>query len=133
IVLVVAESAAIAEDAIETIVVDIEALPAVTDRTASEAGDVLLFEEHGTNHALTITGLGGDADAAVKGADFVRRERFRVQRHTAVPMETRGLLAEGDAGRGKLTLSGLMKVPFAIRALLARLMDLSEDAIDAVE
>jgi len=105
IVLVVAESAAIAEDAVETIVVDIEALPAVTERTGSEAGSVLLFEEHGTNHALAITGVRGDADAAARAADYVRRERFRVQRHTAVPMETRGLLAEWDARRGKLTLS----------------------------
>ena len=132
-VVVVAESAAIAEDAVGLITVDIEALPAVTTREASVAGEVLLFEEHGTNHAITLTGVKGDAEAAIRDADYVRRERFRVQRHTAVPMETRGLLAEWDANLGRLKISGLMKVPFAVRALLARLMDLPEESIEAVE
>ena len=131
--LVVAESAAIAEDAVGLIIVDIEALPAVITREASVAGEVLLFEEHGTNHAITLTGVKGDAEAAIRDADYVRRERFRVQRHTAVPMETRGLLAEWDARLGRLKISGLMKVPFAVRALLARLMDLPEESIEAVE
>ena len=131
--LVVAENAAIAEDAVGTIVVDIELLPAVMTREASIAGEVLLFEEHGTNHAITLTGVKGDADAAIRDADYVRRERFRVQRHTAVPMETRGLLAEWDARLGRLKISGLMKVPFAVRALLARLMNLPEESIEAVE
>ena len=131
--LVVAESAAIAEDAVGAMAVDIESLPAVMTREASIAGEVLLFEEHGTNHAITLTGVKGDADAAIRDADYVRRERFRVQRHTAVPMETRGLLAEWDARLGRLKISGLMKVPFAVRALLARLMDLPEESIEAVE
>jgi len=131
--LVVAESAAIAEDAVGAMAVDIESLPAVMTREASIAGEVLLFEEHGTNHAITLTGVKGDADAAIRDADYVRRERFRVQRHTAVPMETRGLLAEWDARLGRLKISGLMKVPFAVRALLARLMNLPEESIEAVE
>jgi carbon-monoxide dehydrogenase large subunit len=133
IAFVVAESAAIAEDAVGAMLVDIESLPVVADRTASEAGTVLLFEEHGTNHCTTLTGVRGDADSAMRAAAYVRRERFRVQRHTAVMMETRGLLAEWDSRLDKLRVSGLMKVPFAIRALLARLMDLSEENIEAVE
>lgn len=133
IALVLASSAAIAEDAVGAIQVDIELLPAVTGRSASEAGDVLLFEEHGTNHAMTLTGVRGDAEAAIKSAEYVRRERFRVQRVAATPMETRGLLAEWDAARSNLKVSGAMKVPFAIRALLAKLMDLPEDAVEIVE
>lgn len=131
--LVVADSAAVAEDAAGTIVADIDHLPAVTTRTASEAGSVLLFEQHGTNLALTLTAVRGDAAVAIQGADYVRHERFRVQRHTAMPMETRGLLAEWDTAAKRLKLSGLMKVPFAIRKLLARLMNLPEESIDAVE
>ena len=133
IALVVADSAAIAEDAVGAIVADIESLPAVTTRTGSEAGDVLLFEQHGTNVAMTLTAIKGNADAAFRDADYVRRERLTSHRHTAVPMETRGLLAEWDASAGRLRLSGLMKVPFAIRTLLAKLMQISEDAIDAIE
>lgn len=133
IVLVVAESAAVAEDAVGAIQVDIEQLPAVANWAASEAGKVLLFEEHGTNHAITLTAARGDADLAIKSADYVRRERFRVQRVAAMPMETRGLLAEWDAGTGRLRVSGAMKVPFPVRALLARLLGLPETAIEMVE
>ena len=82
---VVADSAAIAEDALEAIEVDIEPLPAVADRDAARAGNILLFEAAGTNLASTITAVRGDADAAFRNAPYVRRERFKVQRHAAVP------------------------------------------------
>ena len=132
-VVVVADSAAIAEDAIGMIVVDIDSLSPVITREASVDGDVFLFEEHSTNHVITLTGTRGDADAVMRDADYVRREKFRVHRHTALPMETRGLLAEWNAARGRLKVSGLMKVPFAVRAVLATMLNLPEDAIDAME
>ena len=127
IAVVVAESAALAEDALEAILVDIEALPAVADRAAARSGDVLLFEESGTNVASTITAVRGDVDVAFRAAAYMRRERFKVQRHTAVPMEPRGLLAEWKDGR--LTLSGAAKVPFPNRRMLARKLGVPE-AVD---
>lgn len=131
IALVIADSAARAEDAANAITIDIDPLPAVADAKAALYGTTFLFEEHATNHAMTLSGVRGDADAAFRDADYTRRERFHVQRHTAVPLETRGLLA--DWRNGRLTLSGAMKVPFAIRTLLAKLLDLPEAAIDVIE
>ncbi len=130
---VVADSAAIAEDALAAIEVDLEVLPVVANRVVSESNEVLLFEEHGTNHAMTLTALRGDADSAFNTAHYIRREKFSVQRHGAMPLEARGVLAEWDAARGKLKVWGGMKVPFAIRALLAKLMRLAEDDIEVVE
>ncbi len=75
----------------------------------------------------------GDADAAFARADYVRRERFSVQRHGAVPMEPRGLVAEWDAVRGQLTLYGAAKVAFSNRRVLAAQMDLPESAVRMVE
>ena len=75
----------------------------------------------------------GDADAAFKDAPYTRRERFSTQRHTALPMEPRGLLAEWDAASGRLTLSGAAKVLFANRRILAKQLGLAVDAIDMVE
>ena len=98
IAVVVADSAALAEDALEAIELDIEALPAVASRAASRADASLLFEERGSNLVGTLTALRGDVDAAFKDAAYIRRERFEVQRFTAVPMEPRGLLAEWDNG-----------------------------------
>ena len=133
IAVVVAESAALAEDALEAIVVDIAPLQAVADRAAARNGDVLLFEEAGTNIASTITAVRGDIEVAFREAAYTRRERFTVQRHSAVPMEPRGLLAEWDAGRGQMTVSGAAKVPFPNRRMLAKMLDLPETSIRMLE
>ena len=126
IAVVIADSVALAEDALEAIVVDIEPLPAVVDRDAARKADVILFEETGSNIAGTITAMRGDADAAFKNAPYVRREHFNVQRHGAVPMEPRGLLAEWDAAKERMTVSGVCKVPFTNRRALAEMMGLPE-------
>jgi carbon-monoxide dehydrogenase large subunit len=131
--LVLADSAALAEDALEAIAVDIEHLPAVSDRRISAQNQSLLFEEKGTNLAIKFHAVRGDADAAFKTAPYVRRESFRVQRHMALPMEMRGLLAEWDAARGRLTVNGAAKVLFPNRRILAKMMGLPESAIDMVE
>src|SRR5258707_631161 len=102
VAVVLAESAAAAEDALDAITLDIESLPAVVDSAAAGKNDILLFEAAPGNLALTLSGVRGDADAAFNGAAYVRRERFTVQRHGAVPMEPRGLLAEWDAAGGRL-------------------------------
>jgi len=47
IAVVVADGAALAEDALDAILVDIEPLPAVADRAAARKDDVLLFEGAG--------------------------------------------------------------------------------------
>jgi aerobic carbon-monoxide dehydrogenase large subunit len=54
-----------------------------------------------------------------------------VQRHTALPMEPRGLVAEWQDGR--LTLFGAAKVPFPNRRILAQQLGLPDDAIRMVE
>jgi carbon-monoxide dehydrogenase large subunit len=131
IALVVADSLALAEDALDLIEVDIETLPAVANRRASGNDDVLLFEEHGTNRAITYTARKGDA-ASVE-APYVRRERFSVQRHSAVCLEPRGLLAVWDGQRTKLTVSGAAKVPFVTRRALAQRMDLPDECVEMVE
>jgi carbon-monoxide dehydrogenase large subunit len=130
--LVVADSAALAEDALEAIAVDIEPLRAVADRTTARADEVRLFERE-SNVAGTLTALKGDAATAFENAPYVRRERFQVQRFTAVPMEPRGLLAQWDAATGKLTVCGAAKVAFPNRRMLAQMMDLPEGAIRMVE
>ena len=68
IAVVVAASAAIAEDALELIAVEIEALPPCVDTRTAAANQSLLFEETGTNLALTYTAVLGDADAAFAAA-----------------------------------------------------------------
>jgi carbon-monoxide dehydrogenase large subunit len=133
IAVVIAETAAIAEDAVGDVLVDIEHLPPVPDRDAARRDDVLLFEEIGSNRAGSLTALKGDAEAAFRDAPYTRRERFTVQRHTAVPMEPRGFLADWDLAKQQLTLCGVSKVAFPNRRILAKQMDLPESSIHMVE
>jgi aerobic carbon-monoxide dehydrogenase large subunit len=130
IAVVVAQSAALAEDALEAIEVNIETLPVVADRAAARAGRVRLFDDVG-NVTATLTAEKGDAEAALKAAPYVRRERFAVQRFTAVPMEPRGLLAQWDDGR--LTVFGAAKIAFPNRRILSSLIGVPESAIRMVE
>src|SRR5438309_11254157 len=78
---VLAQSPAIAEDALEAIEVDIEQLAPVPDRHVSAKDKSLLFEDNGTNLAIKFRAVRGDAARAFKDAPYVRRESFRVQRH----------------------------------------------------
>ncbi len=133
VAVVVATSQATAEDALELIRLEIDAFPPVADHIASARGEVLLFEETGTNNAAVFFARMGDTDMAFAEAEYTRRERFSVQRHTASPMEPRGLLAEWDSTHGRMTVHGATKVPFFNRRLLAAMLSLPERAVDLIE
>jgi aerobic carbon-monoxide dehydrogenase large subunit len=131
--LVLADTPALAEDALALVEVEIEPLPAIADARSSASDESLLFEEAGTNRAITFRATRGDAAAAFKDAPYVRRETLRTARHMALPLEPRGLLAEWDAAREKLTVSGGAKVLFFNRRTLAKEMGLPESAVEYVE
>ncbi len=131
VAVVLADSPAVAEDARDAIILDIEALPAVSERRQAVAGGALVFEQHGSNIAIEYQARRGDVQAAFARADYTRRETFYVQRHTAVPMESRALLATWDGER--MVVHGAAKAPFASRRILAQLMELPESAVDMIE
>lgn len=131
--MVLADSAAIAEDALSEIAVDIEALPAVPNHTIAAMDQTLLFEDKGTNTAMKFRAVLGDAASAFKHAPYIRRESFSTQRTTALTMEPRGLLCEWDSTSGKLKVFGAAKVLFFNRRVIARQLGLAEDSIEMVE
>ncbi|HEY2533143.1 MAG TPA: xanthine dehydrogenase family protein molybdopterin-binding subunit [Xanthobacteraceae bacterium] len=133
VAVVLAASAELAEDAAETVTVEMHALPPCVDWQASTAGTNLLFPGTNTNIASTFTARCGDANAAFAGASYTRRERFRIQRHTALPLETRGLLAEWHVGDNRLTIYGAAKLPFFNRRAMAAMMGLPETSVDYIE
>ena len=133
VAVVLADSPAIAEDALDLIRVDIVALPAVADRREAAKNETLLFEQSGGNLAIRYSAVRGDAAVAFARADYTRRETFSVQRHMALTLEPRGVMAEWDAAAGRLIVSGAAKVAFFNRRILAAQMGLPESAIDMVE
>jgi carbon-monoxide dehydrogenase large subunit len=133
IAVIVALEQCIAEDAAELIELEIDELPALATHEESAANRTLLFEKTTTNLATSFFARMGDADAAFATADYRRREKFSVQRHTASPMETRGLLAEWDPEHQRIVVSGATKVPFFNRRVLAEMLKLEPSQVDLME
>ena len=133
IAVVLADSVAMAEDALEAIGLDIESLPAVTGHATAAHNSSLLFEAAGTNRSLIFHARKGDADASFRDAPYTRREQFSTGRHYGLTMEPRGVMAQWDAERGRLVVSGAAKVPFFNRRILAKQIGLPETAIDMIE
>ena len=100
VAVVLADSAELAEDAAGEVVVEIDALPPCVDRAGIRRRHAICCSrEPATNIASTFTAQCGDADAAFAQRPIPAASASRVQRHTALPMETRGLLAEWHAER----------------------------------
>jgi carbon-monoxide dehydrogenase large subunit len=131
IAVIVAETQAIAEDALEVLAVDIERLPALPDRHEAANGHALLFEGSGSNRAVQYKVSFGDADAAFAKAEYTRKEKFACHRLTGLPLETRGQIAEWQAKR--LTVFGATKVLFFNRRILAPMLGVAEADIDLIE
>ena len=134
IAFVVAASRYLAEDAAELIEIDWEPLPVVADvHRATEAGAPVLHPAAGGNIIERLSARAGNVESGLVAAERRLVERFAVQRHTGVPMETRGLTAAHDSGTGMLTLWGVAKVPHFNRRVLADLLGHPEHLIHFIE
>ena len=133
--LVVADTRAEAEDAAALVAADFDPCPAVTDATAPPPAP--LFEHTPDNLASLIDEGFGDIDEAFARAHRIVRLSFRTGRHTAVPMETRGLVAvpdrDADRGQGRLTVWGPTKVTHFNRGVLASMFGWPEHRIRFIE
>jgi carbon-monoxide dehydrogenase large subunit len=127
---VAARTRAEAEDAVQAIEVDWEPLPALTDTAAALLpGAPLIHPELGDNILFAANVESGKVDDAFGRADRVIELSLVTDRHTAVPLETRGVLADFNRASGKLTVHQSTQTPFMMQALYARLLGLPEHRI----
>jgi carbon-monoxide dehydrogenase large subunit len=125
--MVVAESRHLAEDALNDIVVDIEALPAVVDlEEALTARAALVHDDLGSNVAAHVRQTKGDYAKAAAGAAHVVRRRFFYDRGASSPIETRGIVANWDARADQLTVWDTTQAPVFLRGGLAAMLGLNE-------
>ncbi len=133
LVMVVAESRYLAEDAADVIVVDYEALPAVVDPSEGLLeGSTLVHEDLGSNIAAHIIQTRGDYEIARAQADIIISRHFSYDRGSAAPMETRGIVAQWDALARHLTVWDSTQAPIVIRNLLAGMLGLSQRQVRVV-
>src|SRR5712691_5485657 len=130
---VIAETPAEAQDGAAAVVVDYEPLQPVPEAHAAvEFSAPLLHPELGNNVAGVINVKIGDPDTAFAAADRIVKGSFYVQRYTGMPLETRGVAAAWDVGRGRLTLWSSTQWPHTLRASLSVLLMLPEQAIHVI-
>jgi hypothetical protein len=129
VAVVVAENRYLAEDALELVDVEYETLGAVTDaRQSMQPGVPQLHPAVPNNIAANFQVNVGDVDRAFAECDLIFEEEFSTQRHAAVPLETRGLVAEFDEGRGLLTMWGPTKMTHTNWRILSELTGLPQSS-----
>jgi carbon-monoxide dehydrogenase large subunit len=127
VAVVVAESRALAKDAIELVEVDWDPLPAVTDvKAALEDGAPIVHEEFGTNNAGTWdftldspAPTRGDPAPYFEDPDLVKvKGEYFLRRLIPNAIEPRSALCEPNVSQGEYTLWTASQIPHFIRTFL---------------
>lgn len=128
---VVAEDRYLAEDARQKVLVDIEPLDALASIEAAMAPDaVRLFDDWPDNNLVHVPIREDKEIDAVFERCRTIGGRFTIQRHTGVPIETRGVVAEFRDGR--LTVWSTTQFPHIARTMLSYVLPLAEEDIRVI-
>jgi carbon-monoxide dehydrogenase large subunit len=132
VAVVVARTLAEAKDGAETVDVEYEPLPVVTDMEAALAADApLLHDEFGTNLCYRFGLSNGDVEGVFSSAEVVVGRRLRIPRLIPSPMETRAVLAE-PGPRDDFTLTTTTQVPHMVRRFLVETVGLAEHQLRVI-
>jgi carbon-monoxide dehydrogenase large subunit len=134
VVSVVASSRAVAEDALDLVEIDYEPLPHVADALAATEPDAPVLHPSVLDSNLLTTNPGGagDPEARLAAADILVEDRFHINRVTALPMETRAIVATWRPGARDLTVHHSTQVPHLIRKQLAEILGLEESDVRVI-
>jgi len=133
IVMVVAESRYLAEDALDDIAVDAEPLPAVVDlENALHEGAPRVHEHLPSNVAAHAIQRKGDYAEAKRRAHRVIKRRFRYDRGASAAIENRAVAAQWDPRAEELTVWDTTQAPIPIRNGLAQLLGLLQSQVRVV-
>lgn len=120
VVMVVAVDRYVAEDALELVEIDYDALPPLVDPlTALDPDAPIVAAGTDDNLAISVQGRVGNVDTALAGAAYVVTERYRSHRYVASPMETRGVAVTLDPHDRSLTVFASTQTPHRLREVIA--------------
>jgi len=133
IVMVVAESRYIAEDALADILVEIDPLDAIVDmEQALAAGVPSIHDDLPSNLAAHVIQEKGNYEQAAQTADVIIKRKFYYDRGTAAAMENRGVVAQWESKSAQLTVWDTTQAPIFIRGGLAAMLGLSEHQVRVI-
>ena len=133
VAVVVAESRAIAEDAVALIEIETEALPAVVDPVAGLEPSSPKARLDCPNNLVAQHKLAyGDVDAAFAKAAHTIAERFRLHRGGGHSIEPRGVLARFEPAENMLTVWDSTQMPHRAKAMLVACLGLAEHQVRVI-
>jgi carbon-monoxide dehydrogenase large subunit len=133
VAVVLATSVAAAVDALDSIVVSYDQLPAVTDMEAAlESGSALVHDEIETNACYVYKMPCGDYEASRAKADVVVARRFINQRLIPTFMEPRSVVAAPMGMSDEITIWSSTQIPHVLRVLLALVTGIPENNLRVV-
>lgn len=131
VVMVVARTRAVAEDAVDAITVEYEPLPVAIDLGETAAGrQGPAHDGDDASIAARFADQTGDVDAAMRAADHVLHLEVVIERASGQPLEGRGVLAGWDLDARRLEIVDATQFPLQVRPLIARALGLNLDQID---
>ena len=133
VVAVVAKTRAEAEDALQHLQIEWEALPAALDmNTALDAATPVIHPELGDNLCFARSLDTGGVDEAFASADVIAEATFDFGRHTGVTLEPRCQIADYNPASKQLTVFHSQQAPHMMQDLYARQFDLPESAVRVI-
>src|SRR5258705_7893770 len=133
LVIVIAESRYIAEDALDDIDVELEQLPAVVDlEKGLSARSALVHEDVGSNVSAHVRQTKGNYAAAAANADRIIKRRFWYEHGISSPIETRGVVAQWDSRANQMTIWDTTQAPVFVRNGLAGMLGLNERQVRVI-
>ncbi len=145
VAVVVASDRYVARDAADAIVVSYDTLPAAVDLEQAMTGKPTVIHPDFPNNlaiALVPSGTGVSADGKVVDdaaiddafakADVVVSQRMMNQRLVPNSMETRGVVAHYEPGKGTMTIWSSTQNPHILRTFIAALTGLGQDQVRAI-
>ncbi|MBV9358583.1 MAG: xanthine dehydrogenase family protein [Chloroflexi bacterium] len=133
VAVVVADSRALARDAVDAIEVGYTPLPGVVDvERALEPAAPRVFEAFADNVASRVSRQSGDYARAARDADLIVTQRIVNQRVFPAPMEPRCSVAHYLAATDELTLWASTQIPHQLRTELARLLGMPTTGLRVV-
>src|SRR4030088_179394 len=129
----IAPTRAEAEDLASSVSVDFEVLPAIIDAVdALTKTPSLVHESWANNLFIERVFQEGNRDEVARTAEVVVRRTYRMNRHVAVPLEGRAVLAYRDHRLDELVVYTSTQVPHIIRLGLSEFLGLEERNIRVI-
>jgi aerobic carbon-monoxide dehydrogenase large subunit len=120
VAVVVAESRALAADALEAVAVDYDPLDPVLDlEDALKPEAALVHEDFEDNRCYTWGLAAGDVDRVFSEAPVVVRERYLHPRIIPNAIEPRGIVVQPVAPQGEFTMWSATQIPHIVRTTMA--------------